>query len=202
MPLWLADRPLVLASKSEIRHAILRDAGVPVEIVPADIDERAVEQRADVRHAGEIAALLAREKARAIAAGRSGRLVLGADQTLAVGERRFSKPVDRAAAREQLKVLRGRTHELHTAVALSRDGTMLFEHREVARLTMRAFSDDFLDAYLDAVGQAVTASVGGYQLEKAGIQLFERIEGDHFVILGLPLLSLLQYFRREGWLAT
>jgi septum formation protein len=202
MPLWLADRPLVLASKSEIRHAILRDAGVPVEIVPADIDERAIEQRADVRDAGQIAALLAREKARAIAARRSGRLVLGADQTLALGERRFSKPVDRAPAREQLKVLRGRTHELHTAVALSRDGTMLFEHREVARLTMRAFSDDFLDAYLDAVGQAVTASVGGYQLEKAGIQLFERIEGDHFVILGLPLLSLLQYFRREGWLAT
>jgi septum formation protein len=79
---------------------------------------------------------------------------------------------------------------------------MLFEHREVARLTMRTFSDDFLDAYLDAVGPAVTASVGGYQLEKAGIQLFDRIEGDHFVILGLPLLSLLQYFRREGWLAT
>jgi septum formation protein len=202
MPLWLADRPLVLASKSEIRHAILRDAGVPVEIVPADIDERAVEQRADTRDAGQIAVLLAREKARAIAAGRSGRLVLGADQTLAVGERRFSKPVDRAAAREQLKVLRGRTHELHTAVALSRDGTMLFEHREVARLAMRAFSDDFLEAYLDAVGQAVTASVGGYQLEKAGMQLFERIEGDHFVILGLPLLSLLQYFRQEGWLAT
>jgi septum formation protein len=202
MPLWLADRPLVLASKSEIRHAILRDAGVPVEIVRADIDERAVEQRADTRDAGQIAVLLAREKARAIAAGRSGRLVLGADQTLAVGERRFSKPVDRAAAREQLKVLRGRTHELHTAVALSRDGTMLFEHREVARLAMRAFSDDFLEAYLDAVGQAVTASVGGYQLEKAGMQLFERIEGDHFVILGLPLLSLLQYFRQEGWLAT
>jgi nucleoside triphosphate pyrophosphatase len=202
MPLWLADRPLVLASKSEIRHAILRDAGVPVEIVPADIDERAIEQHADTRDAGQIAALLAREKARAIAAGRSGRLVLGADQTLAVGERRFSKPIDRAAAREQLKVLRGRTHELHTAVALSRDGTMLFERREAARLTMRAFSDDFLEAYLDAVGQAATASVGGYQLEKAGIQLFERIEGDHFVILGLPLLSLLQYFRQEGWLAT
>jgi septum formation protein len=202
MPLWLADRPLVLASKSEIRHAILRNAGVPVEIAPADIDERAIEQRADVRDAGQVAALLAREKARAIAAGRSGRLVLGADQTLALGERRFSKPVDRAAAREQLKVLRGRTHELHTAVALSRDGTVLFEHREAARLTMRAFSDDFLEAYLDAVGQAVTASVGGYQLEKAGIQLFERIEGDHFVILGLPLLSLLQYFRQAGWLAT
>jgi septum formation protein len=202
MPLWLADRPLVLASKSAIRHAILRDAGIPVEIVPADIDERAMEQRADSRDAGAVAALLAREKARTIASRLPGRLVLGADQTLALGERRFSKPIDRAAAREQLKMLDGRTHELHTAIALARGDATLHEHREVARLTMRAFSDEFLDAYLDAVGDAVTTSVGGYQLEKAGIQLFERIAGDHFVILGLPLLALLQYFRQAGWLAT
>jgi septum formation protein len=207
MPLWLADQPLVLASKSGVRHAILRDAGIPVEAAPADIDERVIEDRAGLRDAGEVAALLAREKARAIAAGRPGRLVLGADQTLAMheetlGERRFSKPVDRAAARAQLKVLCGKTHELHTAVALARDGALLFEHREVARLTMRAFSDAFLDAYLDAMGSAVTTSVGAYQLEKAGIQLFERVEGDHFVILGLPLLALLQYFRQAGWLAT
>jgi septum formation protein len=202
MPLWLADRPLVLASKSAIRHAILRDAGIPVEIVPADIDERAIEQRADSRDAGAVAALLAREKARTIASRLPGRLVLGADQTLALGTQRFSKPIDRAAAREQLKMLGGRTHELHTAIALARDDTTLHEHREVARLTMRAFSDDFLDAYLDAMGDAVTTSVGGYQLEKAGIQLFERIAGDHFVILGLPLLALLQYFRQAGWLAT
>jgi septum formation protein len=211
MPLWLADRPLVLASKSAIRHAILRDAGIPVEIVPADIDERAIEHAAERRDAGEVAALLAREKARAIATRLPGRLVLGADQTLALplalgegalGERRFSKPIGRAGAREQLKMLGGRTHELHTAVALARDDTILHEHREVARLTMRAFSDDFLEAYLDAMGDAVTTSVGGYQLEKAGIQLFERIAGNHFVILGLPLLSLLQYFRRAGWLAT
>jgi len=207
MPLWLAERPLVLASKSAIRHAILRDAGIPIEIVPADIDERAIEQRAESRDAGDVATLLAREKARAIAARLPGRLVLGADQTLALsqgalGELRFSKPTDRAGAREQLKTLRGRTHELHTAVAIARDGTMLHEHREVARLTMRAFSDGFLDAYLDAMGNAVTTSVGGYQLEKAGIQLFERIAGDHFVILGLPLLALLQYFRQAGWLAT
>jgi septum formation protein len=197
----------VLASKSAIRHAILRDAGIPVEIVPADIDERAIEYAAERRDAGEVAALLAREKARAIAIRLPGRLVLGADQTLALGEgalgeRRFSKPIGRAGAREQLKMLGGRTHELHTAVALARDDTILHEHREVARLTMRAFSDDFLEAYLEAMGDAVTTSVGGYQLEKAGIQLFERIAGDHFVILGLPLLSLLQYFRRAGWLAT
>src|SRR5260370_23988716 len=125
MPLWLADQPLVLASKSAVRHAILRDAGIPVEIAPADIDERAIEQRAGVHDPGEVAALLAREKARAIAAVRPGRLVLGADQTLALGEGRFSKPVNRAAARAQLKVLCGECHTLDTAIALMRDGALL-----------------------------------------------------------------------------
>src|SRR6266566_9723502 len=182
MPLWLASEPLVLASKSAIRCAILRDAGLPVEVHPADIDERAIEQRSTMREGSELAALLAREKARTVAARLPGRLVLGADQTLTLGERRFSKPGNRAGAREQLEALRGRTHELHTAIALVRESAILFEHREVARLTMRAFSDSFLEAYLDAIGAAVTASVGGYQLERIGIQLFERIEGDHFVI--------------------
>ena len=202
MPLWLAGEPLVLASKSAIRQTLLRDAGVPVEVRPADIDERTIEQQRPARDAGELAALLAREKARKIAARLPGRLVLGADQTLALGERRFSKPGDRAGARAQLKALRGRTHELHSAVALVRESTIVFEHREVARLTMRAFSDSFLESYLDAVGAAVTASVGGYQLERIGIQLFEHIEGEHFVILGLPLVALLQYLRQAGWLAA
>jgi nucleoside triphosphate pyrophosphatase len=202
MPLWLIDKPLVLASKSAVRHALLRDAGIPVKVAPADINERAIEQRADTGDAGDIAALLAREKARATATRLPGRLVLGADQTLALGARRFSKPPDLAAARDQLKALRGRTHELHTAIALLREGAVVFEHREVARLTMRAFSDAFLEGYLEVMGSAVTTSVGGYQLEKVGIQLFERIEGDHFVILGLPLLPLLQYLRQSGCLAA
>lgn len=202
MPLWLADEPLVLASKSMIRRALLRDAGIPVEAHPADIDERAIEQQGAARDAGELAALLACEKARTIAVRLPGRLVLAADQTLALGERRFSKPGDRAGARQQLEALRGRTHELHTAVALVRESTIVFEHREVARLTMRAFSDSFLESYLDAAGAAVTASVGGYQLERIGIQLFERVEGDHFVILGLPLVALLRYMRQAGWLAA
>jgi septum formation protein len=201
MPLWLAGEPLVLASKSAIRHAILRDAGIPVAVEPADIDERAIEQRSAEHDAGELAALLAREKARTIAARLPGRLVLGADQTLALGERRFSKPADRAGARRQLAALRGQTHELHSAVALARGTSVLFEHREVARLTMRTFSDQFLEAYLDAAGVAVTASVGGYQLEKVGIQLFDHIQGDHFTILGLPLVPLLDYLRTAGWLA-
>ena len=201
MPLWLAGEPLVLASKSAIRHAILRDAGIPVAVEPADIDERAIEQRSAKQDAGELAAVLAREKARTVAARLPGRLVLGADQTLALGERRFSKPADRAGARRQLAALRGQTHDLHSAVALARGSSVLFEHREVARLTMRSFSDQFLEAYLDAAGAALTASVGGYQLEKVGIQLFEHIQGDHFTILGLPLVPLLEYLRTAGWLA-
>jgi septum formation protein len=202
MPLWLADQLLVLASKSAIRGEILRAAGLAIEVCPADIDERTIEQGSAARDPGEIATLLAREKALAVAARLPGRVVLGADQTLALGERRFSKPTDRAAAREQLTLLRGQTHQLHTAIALVRDGVILFEHREAARLTMRVFSDRFLEHYLDAAGAAVTASVGGYQLEKTGIQLFERVDGDHFVILGLPLLPLLLHLRQAGWLAA
>ena len=201
MPLWLASEPLVLASKSASRHAILRDAGIPVVIEPADIDERAIEQRSSSADAGEVAAVLAREKACTIAARLPGRLVLGADQTLALGDQRFSKPPDRAGARRQLAALRGQTHELHSALALVRGDSVLFEHRDVARLTMRSFSDQFLEAYLDVAGAAVTASVGAYQLEKVGIQLFEHIEGDHFTILGLPVLPLLQFLRSAGWLA-
>jgi septum formation protein len=161
-----------------------------------------IEQGSAARDPDAIAALLAREKARTISARLAGRIVLGADQTLALGEQRFSKPTDRTAAREQLKLLRGQTHELHTAIALVREDVILFEHRETARLTMRAFSDRFLEDYLDAAGADVTGSVGGYQLEKTGIQLFERVEGDHFVILGLPLLPLLQHLRQAGWLAA
>jgi septum formation protein len=201
MPLWLADRPLVLASKSEARSRILRDAGIAVDIVPADLDERLIEQRVVTGNAGEIAALLAREKARTVADHLPGRLVLGADQILTLDGRRFSKPADRVAAGEQLKALRGRTHQLISAAALVRDGEVMFEHRDLATLTMRAFTDEFLDAYLTAMGPAVTMSVGVYQLERSGIQLFERIEGDHFVILGLPVLSVLAFLRNEGLLA-
>jgi septum formation protein len=197
MALWLADRPLVLASKSESRRAILAAAGIPIEIVPADIDERAVEARAGNSGADQVARLLAREKALAVAAGKSGRLVLGADQTLALGARVFSKPADRAAARDQLIALRGKTHELHSALAVARDGAIMFEHDDSAQLTMRALSDDFLNRYLDLAGKAVTTSVGAYQVEGLGIQLFRHIEGSHFTILGLPLLPLLDFLRRE-----
>jgi septum formation protein len=201
MPLWQSADPLVLASKSVIRRTMLEAAGLPVVVAPADIDERAVEARAGLVGAGEVAVLLAREKAR-VASARSGpRFVIGADQTLALADQRFSKPAGRAAARDQLRALSGRTHELHSAVAVARDGRVLFCHVDVARLTMRTLSDRFLEAYLDEAGPAVTSSVGAYQLEKLGVHLFERIDGDHFTILGLPLFALLGFLRREGWLA-
>lgn len=199
MPPWLAERPLVLASKSPARRAMLEAAGIPVEIEPADIDERALERNAPGA-ADDVATMLAREKARAVAARRPDRFVVGADQTLALGQKRFSKPANRAAARTQLQELRGRTHELHSAVALVRNDAVLFEFSDTARLSMRAFSDDFLDVYLEEIGTAAIASVGGYQLEGTGIQLFERVEGDYFTILGLPLFPVLVFLRSAGLL--
>ena len=201
MPLWLAETPLVLASRSAIRRAVLEGAGVPVEAVPADVDERGIEAKAPLQAPVAIAALLAREKAAAVAQSHRGRLVLGADQTLSLEGRRFSKPADRAAAAAQLRTLAGRTHELYSAIAFIRDGAVPFEHVGVARLTMRSFSDRFLEDYLDAVGDAATASVGGYQLEGLGAQLFERIDGDYFTVLGLPLMQALDFLRRQGCLA-
>jgi len=202
MEFWLAKDPLVLASASEVRRGILAAASIPLETVPAGIDERGIVNRSGLRAGDETAALLAREKALAIAARIPDRLVLGADQTLALETEVFSKPQDVAGARAQLKRLRGKTHALHAAIALARGGALLFEERATARLTMRDFSDEFLEAYLAAAGAAVTASVGAYQLEKLGIHLFEEIAGDHFTILGLPLLRLLDLLRRDGFLAA
>jgi septum formation protein len=201
MALWLAAEPLVLASKSAARRAMIEAVGIPLEVAPADIDERAVEARAATGGAADAAVLLAREKAR-VAAGRiTGCFVVGADQTLALGNTRFTKPIDRDTARAQLRSLSGRTHELHSAVALARDGRVVFSHVDTARLTMRSLSERFLDTYLDTAGTAVTNSVGGYQLEGLGSHLFERVEGDYFTILGLPLFALLGCLRREGCLA-
>jgi septum formation protein len=201
MGLWLAGEPLVLASRSAARAALIRGAGIPVEIRPADIDERALERETAGSSPNEVAVLLAREKAQAVGRALSDRVILGADQVLSIGSERLSKPADRAQAREQLRRLRGRSHELHSAFVIARGARSLFQHGESARLTMRRFSDDFLERYLDAAGDAVTQSVGAYQLERAGIHLFEKIEGDYFAILGLPLLALLGCLRREGCLA-
>ena len=197
MPLWLSPQPLVLASKSEVRGKMLAAAGLRIEIRPAPIDERAAEAKAGTTDAAAIARYLARAKADAVAPDVPGYLVLGADQTLARGSARFSKPADRAEALEQLRSLRGRTHELHSALALVRDGTLVFDCVDSARLTMRNVSDRFLEDYLDMAGDTAFASVGGYQLEGIGIHLFERVEGDYFTILGLPLLLLLSFLRQN-----
>lgn len=200
MSLWLAHEPLVLASNSAPRRAILEAAGIPVEVCPAGIDERAVESSAAPGTAGLVAKLLAREKARAVAARMPGRLVLGADQTLALGDRRFDKPATREAARAQLQALAGRTHELYSAIAFVRDAKLMSEHVRVARMTMRPLSDAFLDVYLDLAGPAVTESVGAYQVEGLGIHLFERFDADHFTILGLPLIEALSFLRAAEYL--
>ena len=195
MSLW-QGRPLVLASKSIARRALLDAAGIPVVVDPADIDERTAEAGAAD---GKVAAvLLARTKAAAVAKRRPSDLVLAADQTLDLDGRRFSKPKAIAAAREQLAALAGRTHSLHSAAAVARGSEILFETVATARLTMRPLDGRALDAYLAAVGDDVTTSVGGYRLEGLGVHLFEKIEGDHFTILGLPLLPLLAYFRDAG----
>jgi septum formation protein len=195
---------LVLASKSAARAAMLQAAGITVALAPADIDERAFDEAWSREGRGPdlVARLLAEEKARAVSRTHRGAVVIGADQTLALGSRRFSKPADVAEARANLATLRGETHYLHSGVALVRDGETLFATVSSAAMTMRAFSDAFLDAYIERQGGRVLSSVGCYQLEGEGIQLFERIDGDYFTILGMPLLPLLSALRHHGLVAS
>jgi nucleoside triphosphate pyrophosphatase len=202
MTLWRGKAPLILASQSHARKMLLANAGLDFEAIPADIDERGVQDASKLSSPREIAQLLAREKAKAVSAQQSGRYVVGADQTLALGERLFTKPSGREPAMAQLRDLAGHSHELYSAVAVVRDGNILFEEVSVARMTMRPLTEAELIAYLDEAGEAVTASVGAYQLEGLGIHLFERIDGDHFTILGLPLLPLLAFLRRERLVAV
>ena len=202
MTLWRGKHPLVLASQSLTRQALLANAGIDFEAVAAEIDERAVQQASGLLAPGDIAALLAREKALSVSSRQPGKYVIGADQTLALGERLFSKPAGRSQAAEQLAALAGRSHELHSAVAVARDGKILFETVAIAGMTMRRLGEAEIDAYLDQAGEAVTSSVGAYQLEGLGVHLFERIEGDHFTILGLPLLPLLGFLRSERLLGV
>ena len=202
MTIWRGKDPLILASQSRARQMLLANAGIAFEAVPADIDERSVQQNSGLSAPGEIACLLAREKACFVSSKNPGRYIVGADQTLALGNRLFSKPAGRAQAADQLRLLAGHTHELHSAVAVARDDKILFSDVVVARMTMRRLGENEIDAYLDQAGQAVTTSVGAYQLEGLGVHLFERIEGDHFTILGLPLLPLLAFLRGEGLLSV
>jgi septum formation protein len=202
MTLWRGKHPLILASQSLTRQALLANAGIDFEAVAAEIDERAVQQASGLLAPGDIAALLAREKALSVSSRQPGKYVIGADQTLALGERLFSKPAGRPQAAEQLGALAGRSHELHSAAAVARDGKILFETVAIAEMTMRRLGEAEIDVYLDQAGEAVTSSVGAYQLEGLGVHLFERIEGDHFTILGLPLLPLLAFLRSERLLGV
>jgi septum formation protein len=201
MTVWRGKKPLVLASQSKARQSLLANAGITFESDPADIDEREIQASSGLSAPGQIAGLLAREKACAVSGRRPAQYIVGADQTLALGTRIFNKPTGRAQAADQLRALSGHSHELHAAVAVVRDGKLLFEHVSVARMTMRQLGDAEIDSYLDEAGDAVTSSVGAYQLEGLGIHLFERFEGDHFTILGLPLLPLLAFFRGEHLLS-
>jgi septum formation protein len=200
--LWRAADPLVLASSSRTRQALLDSAGIPFESRAAGVDERRIEAPLMARGANgdEIALSLARTKTLSIAAGMPGRLVLGADQTLSLGGAVLSKPLDRAGAIAQLEKLSGRVHDLNSGLCLARGEEILFESVRIARLTVRPLSATFIESYAALVGEAMMSSVGAYQVEGLGIHLFEAIEGDHSTILGLPLLPLLSYLRGAGFL--
>lgn len=205
--LQAATPALILASASATRQALLRNAGLAFEALPAAVDEAAIKEaaRAEEIPAAEAAIILAEAKAERIARRRPEALVIGCDQLLTCrldeGERWFDKPADRAAARAQLWLLRGRTHALVTATVAWRGGARIWQDVTTPRLTMRGFSEAFLDAYLDVEGEAVLGSVGGYRLEGPGVHLFSRVEGEHSAVLGLPMLPLLRFLRGHGVLA-
>lgn len=196
----ISREPIILASSSRIRATLLRQAGLELVAEAAALDEEEIKAsfRRDGLDAASCAVALAEAKAERISRRRPGALVIGADQLLVCGERWFDKPRDLAEARRHLLDLRGVEHRLVTAAAVLRDGAVLWRTVEAPRLVMRRFSDGFLDAYLAAAGEAVLGSVGAYQLEGLGAQLFARIEGDYFSILGLPLLPLLDFLRGHG----
>ena len=196
----LGGRPIVLASASATRAAILAGAGIEVLTDPAGIDEDEIKRsfRAAGRDAAACATALAETKALRVSARHTDALVVGADQMLDCAGTWFDKSRDRSEARAQLIALRGKRHELVSALAVVRNGAPIWRLVDRPRLTMRAFSDRFLEAYLAALGDDALASVGVYQLEGLGAQLFERIEGDYFSILGLPLLPLLGFLRGHG----
>ena len=188
---------LVLASASPFRRALLENAGIDFEALAADIDERAVEAPLRESDVGpqDTALVLALAKASDVSARKPGALVIGSDQTLSLGDEIFHKPADMEGARRHLLRLSGKTHQLNSAVVILRDGDTLWQHVGTADLTMRALDPGFIGRYLSRIGEAALSSVGAYQLEGVGVQLFERIDGDYFTIIGLPMLPLLAALR-------
>ena len=200
----MSETPLLLASASQIRLTLLQNAGLNVSAQPARIDEDAVRASLKADHAKprDVADTLADLKARKLAGRNPSALVLGCDQVLAFDGQVWSKPKDRAQARHQLQTLRGQTHHLLSAAVLYHDAKPIWRHIGVAKLTMAAFSDSYLDAYLGRNWPHVASSVGAYQIEGEGIRLFTSVEGDYFSILGLPLLPLLSYLALKGFIAS
>lgn len=196
--------PLILASASRSRADLLRAAGLDFLVEPAAVDEAELKasMSAEQAPASAVAEALAELKARRVSRRHPGALVIGADQMLDCDGRWYDKPTDREQAMAHLRALRDRTHELVTSVCVVRDQTPLWHHTDRARLTMRPFSDTFVTDYLDKIGDRACDSVGAYQLEGLGAQLFGRIEGDYFTILGLPLLPLLVFLREHGVVGT
>jgi septum formation protein len=193
---------LILASTSQARRALLAQAGLAFEALAPAVDEAKLKSIASRLKPAAMASFLAEAKAASLAKERGDTLVIGADQVLALDGEMLEKPGSPAAARAQLERLRGRTHLLETAVCCAQGSTIVWRHLGQARLTMRNFSDAFLTGYLDLAGRGALASVGAYQLEGRGIQLFEAVEGDYFTILGLPLLPLLAFLRSREAIAS
>lgn len=191
---------VILGSGSPYRRQLLESAGVALEVVRPQTDERAVERTVDSTGVtpAELAQILATAKASDVSDRCPGRLVIGCDQTMSLGDRLFHKPVDMEDARRHLLALSGRTHELNSAVVLVRDDEILWSHMAVARMTVRRLDPAFIGRHLSRVGEKALTSVGAYQIEGEGIQLFERIEGDYFTIMGLPMLPLLARLREMG----
>ena len=192
---------IVLASNSSGRAALLSGAGIEFEKHAADLDERAIEQALTIDGVRpdpvDVAIVLARAKAEHISARHDDAYVIGADQVLALGDQIFEKPATMDIARHNLLKFRGQTHYLHAAICVARNGETIWDHAESAAMTMRNFSTDFLANYLVTAGESVKTSVGAYRLEESGTHLFEKIEGDYFTILGLPLIPLLNFFREK-----
>ncbi len=198
----VGERELILASGSRFRRQLLEQAGIKIRVIPAVVDEAAIrvaltDDNPDI-DAADVAEVLARTKAEQISALHPDALVIGADQVLVCGGEIFGKPASVAAARVQLSALRGLTHALPTAVALAERGATVWSHVDEPQLTMRRFSDAFLEAYLEVESDAVTETVGGYALEGRGAQLFDSIDGNYFSIIGLQLMPLLAELRLRG----
>ena len=193
---------LILASKSASRRAMLDAAGVSYEAIPADIDERAIEQSLPRAAASEIAKALSVAKAAALAPTVPDALVLGSDSLVVVDGKRFDKPTSRADAAQHLRYFSGKAMELHSAAALVRGDTCEWSHSDIARLQLRELSDEFIEHYLAREWPEVGYTVGVFRIEAMGVQLFERIEGDQFTVLGMPLLPLLGALREQGVLLT